>query len=140
MSSVQVRTNLAFPELLQAVEQLSPPDLEQLRSRIANLQARNKAPNLSAKESELLQKINVGLSPEKQQLFDALVARRQAEKITANELQELMALTEQIEKADAERVYYLVELAQLREKPLLDLMNEPGCKQIKPTLNVATEL
>ncbi len=126
MSTVQVRTELPFQELLQAVEQLSQPDLEQLMSRVMNLQARRKTAHLSAKETDLLLKINQGLPLETQTRFDMLVARRQTGQITGAELQELVTLTHQIEKADAERVRYLMELAQLRGKPLTTLMNDLG--------------
>ena len=85
MSMVQVKTELPFQELLQAVEQLSPPDLEQLMSRVTNLQARHKSSNLSAKETELLLKINRGMSLETQNRFDILVARRQSREITTEE-------------------------------------------------------
>ena len=126
MFMVQVKTELPFQELLQAVEQLSPPDLEQLMFRVTNLQARHKSSNLSAKETELLLKINRGMSLEMQNRFDILVTRRQSREITPEELQELLTLTEQIERSDAERVRYLVELAQLREKLLTALMDDLG--------------
>lgn len=126
MSTVQVRTELPFQELLQAVEQLSQPDLEQLMFRVMNLQAGRKISHLSAKETDLLVKINQGLPLETQTRFDMLVARRQTGQITAAELQELVTLTHQIEKSDAERVRYLMELAQLRGKPLTAVMNDLG--------------
>jgi hypothetical protein len=52
MSTLQVKTELPFDELLNAVEQLNLPDLEQLMSQVITLQARRKAPSLSKNESE----------------------------------------------------------------------------------------
>lgn len=55
---LKVETELPFEKLLQAVEQLSVPDLETLMAQVLNIRARRKASCLSADESELLLKIN----------------------------------------------------------------------------------
>ncbi len=52
---------------------------------------------------------NYDLSPELQTRFDSLVARCQSETLSQEELRELIALTEQIETADAERIACLAE-------------------------------
>ena len=124
MSTVQIRTELFFDELLHAVEQLNLPDLEKLRSRITFVQARRKAPSLSKNESKLLLKINQGLSPDVQIRFDTLVAKRQAETITPDELQTLITLTDKIEESDAERAASIAKLAQLRGVSFSDIMEE----------------
>jgi len=124
MSTLQVKTELPFDELLKAVEQLNLPDLEQLMSQVITLQARHKAPNLSKNESELLLKINQGLPQDVQQRFDELVSKRQAETLTPDEHQELLDLTDQIEKSDARRVEYMAQLANLRGISLPTLMKE----------------
>ena len=124
MSTVQVKTELSFTELLKAVEQLSLPDLEQLMSQVVALQAQRKASSLSREETELLLKINQGLPFETQKRFNELVTKRQAEILTPDQHQELLYLTEQIENSDAERVKYLAELARLRGVSLTSLMQE----------------
>ena len=124
MSTVQIRTELFFDELLHAVEQLNLPDLEQLRSRIISVQARRKAPSLSKDESNLLLQINQGLSLDAQKHFDTLIAKRQAETITPDELQELITLTDQIEESDAERAANIAKLAQIRGVSFSDTMEE----------------
>jgi hypothetical protein len=124
LSSLQVKTELSFDELLKAVEQLNLPDLEQLMSQVITLQARHKAPSLPKTESELLLKINQGLPLDVQKRFDKLVAKRQAETLTPYEHQALLDLTEQIEQSDAERVAYLAELANIRGVSLATLMEE----------------
>ena len=126
MSTIQVKTELPFDELLKAVEQLNLADLEQLLSQIIALQAQRKASSLSKTETELLLKINQGLPVKVQQRFDELVAKRQAETLTAEEHQELLQLTDQIEKADAQRVQDLAELARLRGLSLTALLEELG--------------
>lgn len=126
MSTVQVKTELPFDELLKAVEQLSLPDLEQLMFQVIALQAQQKAPSLSTNETKLLLKINQGLPVDIQQRFDELVAKRQAETLSAEEHQELLHLTDQIEKSDAQRMQYMVELARHRGTSLTILMDELG--------------
>lgn len=66
------------------------------------------------------------MPPHIQQRFNELVAKRQAETLTPEELQELLQLTDQIETSDAQRVQYLGELARLRGISLPDLMKELG--------------
>jgi hypothetical protein len=123
MSVVRIETELSFDTLLQAIEQLSMPDLEQLLSQVVRIQAKRKAPSLSSDETALMLKINQGLPPETQQRFDELVAKRQAETLTSNELQELIALTDRIEQSDAERIQCLAQLARLRGISLDVLMD-----------------
>ena len=129
MSTIQVKTDLPFDELLKAVEQLSLPDLEKLMLQVVALQARHKTTSLSKNEAELLLKINQGLPTDVQKRFDELVAKRQAEALSSEEHQELLDLTEQIERSDAQRAKYLVELAQLRGTSLAALMRELGIRQ-----------
>jgi hypothetical protein len=128
MSTVQVKTELPFDQLLKAVEQLSLPDLERLMFQVIALQAQRKAPSLSKDETQLLLKINQGLPRDVQQRFDELVAKRQTETLTAEEHGELLRLTDQIEKSDARRVKYMAELAQLRGVSLTVLMEELGIR------------
>lgn len=133
MSTIQVQTELPFDELLKAVEQLSLPDLEQLMSQVIALQAQHKAPNLSKDETELLLKINQRLPFDFQKRFDELVTKRQTETLTPTEHQELLHLTDQIEKSDAERVKYMADLARLRGVSLTTLMEQ---LQIRPPVHV----
>ena len=126
MSAVQGKTVLAFDELLKAVEQLSPDNLEHLLKQVLALQAQHKAPCLPAAEADLLLKINRCLPSEAQKRFDCLVAKRQANTLTAEEYQELIYTTDEIEKCDAQRVQSLAELARLRGVSLRVLMDELG--------------
>jgi tRNA A37 N6-isopentenylltransferase MiaA len=74
----------------------------------------------------LLLQINQDLSTELQRRFDELVAKRQAEAITPDELRELVQITDQIEQRDAQRLAALDELARLRRMPLSELMDALG--------------
>ncbi len=77
-------------------------------------------------EGDLLQKINLGIAEEEWTRFHALVALRKSAQISEAEQQELMALTDKIEAANADRLPYLVELARLRKVTLPQLMNDLG--------------
>lgn len=54
------------------------------------------------------------------------MAKRQAEILTPEEHSELLHLTEQIEKLQAQRMEYLAELARLRGTSLTALMKNLG--------------
>ncbi len=91
---------------------------------IFSLLARRKAPGLSKQESEIMMKINRGISPEIQEYYNKLIAKRRSETLTAEEYSELLKLTAQIEKLDVERLEYLKELACIRQISLTTLMKQ----------------
>lgn len=57
-----------------------------------------------------------------------IISRREAEAITDGELQELIALTEEVERRDAERLRALAQLAELRRTTLPLLMETLGLR------------
>jgi hypothetical protein len=77
-----------------------------------------------ATESNLLQKIGQTLPTTIQQRYNDLRAKLQAETLTSAEHQELLNLTDTIEQFDAERLQYLLALAQLRQISLPELMDQ----------------
>jgi hypothetical protein len=126
MPTVQVEAQLSFEDLLKAVEQLSPPELEQFVHQVIALQAHRKAPGLPKDEAELLLKINQGLPFDLQARYNELIAKRQAELLTPDEHTELLHLTEEVERQEGQRVRYMVELAHLRQLSLTQLLEELG--------------
>lgn len=118
MSTVQVMSEVSLAELLHGVEQLSTPDLENFVTNVLAVQARRRAPSLSKDEARLLQLINQGVPPEVRSRYQLLDEKLHDGAITAEEHQELLGLINQIELADAERMRYLLELAQLRNTTL----------------------
>jgi hypothetical protein len=84
--------------------------------------------SLPRQEAELLQKINRSLSQIQWERYDQLVGKRQAETLTPEELDELMALSDQIEAANVRRIKYLAELARLRNTTVSALIVELGIK------------
>lgn len=126
MSTIKVEIQMSSEELLKAVSQLSLPDLEQFVSQVIALQAQRRANSLPQTEAELLLKINQGISSDTQKQYDELFVKRQAENLTTEEHTQLLKLTEQIEKLQAQRIEYLVELAGIRRVSLTELMEDLG--------------
>ena len=80
-------------------------------------------------EDELLLKINTAVVSQKElQRFHTLDRRRQAEKLTQPEHDELIRLIHRIEMAHAERLKWVVALAALRKVPFQQLLADLGIK------------
>jgi hypothetical protein len=115
-------SQVSVNDLLNGAAQLDTNDLEQFVNKVLSLRAKRVAPSVSKQEAALLETINRGLTADTQQRYNDLTAKRQAENLTAMEHQELLALIEVIELADAERAQALGKLAQLRNMPVKALM------------------
>lgn len=122
-------------QLLGAIDQLDASELRPFVSRVVARAARRIAPSLPPKESDLLQRINRGLPADLDQRSRDLVAKRRSETLSPSEHEELLKLTDDIEKWQAERVGLLVKLAELRGMSLPDLMDDLG---IEPPQNFTT--
>ena len=129
MPTVQVQAELSVDELIEAASQLSQSELEQFVAQVLALQARRKAPSLSQEETALLMRINSGLPAEVRRRYQELIDKRREERLTQNEYEELLRLTDTAEKRQAERLEAMVELARLRNVPLPELMQTLGIKQ-----------
>jgi hypothetical protein len=119
---------IAADQLLEAARQLPPPEFNQLVERLLAWrgQLMNAAPRLSSAETALLLKINQGFAPATQQCYDELLEKRDARTLTPEEYQELLALTDQVEAFNVERVQALADLAQLRQVSLPEVMRQLG--------------
>lgn len=126
MSKVKVEVQLSLDELFKAVEQLNKTDLERFLSQIIALIAQRQAFNLPQSEAELLLKINQSIPSDTQKYYNELILKRDAENLTNDEHRELLHLTEQIEKLQAQRIEYLADLARLRGITLSTLMENLG--------------
>jgi len=128
MPVVKVEAQLSADELLKAAGQLSQAELEQFAFQVIALRARRQAPSLPQVEAELLLKINRGIQPKVQKRYNELIGKRQAESLTADEYEELLRLTDQIEKVEVRRMDYLAELSRLRRISLTELMADLGIR------------
>ncbi|WP_373537075.1 STAS/SEC14 domain-containing protein [Microcoleus sp.] len=130
MPTVKIEAQISALDLLEAVQQLSQPELEQFIEQVLQLHAKNIAPSLPTQESELLLKINQGLPEELQHLYQALIDKRDRETLTESEYQQLLELTEEVEKYQSQRLEYLTQLAQIRQMSLTNLITQMGLKPI----------
>jgi hypothetical protein len=108
------------------VKQLPLPELEQLVDRVIAIRAERRAPHLTGNESELLSRINQSLSAGDRARLKELIHMRDAETITSPELQELIGMTDRLEKLQAERLAALAELATLRGVTFDEVINQLG--------------
>jgi hypothetical protein len=126
MPVIQLEAQLSMEQLFKAVQQMPQNELEKFVAWVLALRAQYYVPRLSEAESELLLKINRGLPFNLQRRYDELTEKRRAETLTPNEHEELLRLTEQVEKLHVERLEYLCKLSDLRQVPLPALMDELG--------------
>ena len=81
------------------------------------------------RQLELLEKINMGLPIALWEQYAILKVKRQEETLTPSEQVELIDISDQIEQANAARMPFLIELAQLRNIPVESLFQELDLKQ-----------
>jgi len=126
MAIVKVETELTTDNLLKAVGQLNKHEIEQFVSQVINLRAQRLVHRLSQAEANYIVKINQGLPAEVQEQYDELIDKRRDEALSSEEYSELLRLTDQIEKMEAQRMLYLSELALYRKVSLTELMENMG--------------
>lgn len=126
MATIQIEAQISADQLLRAVEQLPTEELSSFIDQVLALRARRTAPQLDRQETALLLRINQQPSFNEQHRFDELVAKRQEEAITPDELRELIQMAEQGEQRDVDRLAALTELAQLRGTTVSALMASLG--------------
>jgi hypothetical protein len=119
---------LSSDDLVRALERLGTREVEKVISRLLALRAERRAPNLPPRESELMLKINEGLPADKSARYRDLMTRRRAGALTPEEHRDLLSLTDEAERLQAERVQSLTELARLRGTSLRALMEKLDLK------------
>jgi hypothetical protein len=78
-----------------------------------------------------------GISSSEWEQYYALIAKRQAETLTPNEHQQLIATSDRLEKLNVQRVQALIKLAELRHQPLPELMESLGINSNPEILDYA---
>jgi hypothetical protein len=122
MPTIQVEAQVSTEQLLRVVEQMPTHELNTFVASVLALRAQREAPHLSQAESDLLLKINHAIPPELQQRYNELISKRRAETLSAEEHTELLNMTDQIEKLEADRVAALADLARLRHTSVPELI------------------
>ncbi|MDI6768407.1 MAG: hypothetical protein QMD04_01870 [Anaerolineales bacterium] len=102
------------------------PDTYIMRLLQKDLQTHAAPARLSPEESKLLQQINASLSAIDWDHYQILLAKRDAESLNTQEQAELVALSDQIEEANARRMKAVAELARLRKTTVPALVETLG--------------
>ena len=126
MTTIQLQAKISLADLLQGVQHLDSSALEQFADEVILLRAKRRAPSLSKAETDLLKQINQGLADSIRLRFHDLKEKRDAATLTPTEHEELLAIIEQIEMLDVERLQALTELAAIRNVPVRQLMHQLG--------------
>jgi hypothetical protein len=110
----------------QAIALLEKLDDDRLPDAIAALEALNQpvTQTSSAEETELIRLINERLPLAQRQRLEFLRERLEAEVLTEEEREELLAMAEAIEIQDAARARAMFELAKLRDVDLAVIVQE----------------
>ena len=128
MQTVHVDAVLTSDELLRAAGRLRLSELDRFVARVIALRAERVAPVASEAEAGVLLRISRGLPPEARARYTDLKAKRDAETLTVEEHGELLRLTDDVEKIQAERIEALAELARLRGMGLTEVMADLGIR------------
>lgn len=127
------------PELENEIKQAASkagvsPDVYILESVVQRLHPvkhrQTKTSRLSKIESDLLLKINQSLSQVEWTRYRELISKREAEILTREEQQALIAISDYLEEINVKRIEYLVELAKIRSTSLPILMNQLGLNPV----------
>lgn len=129
MPIIQSKNGNSTTKLLQATANLSSPELDNFVNQALILRAKRHSPNVAQNETELLLKINQGLSPRQQKRFDELAEKLATEKMTIEENAEFLQLNHRVEKQDAKRIELLGKLAEIRKQTLDEVMKDLGIGQ-----------
>jgi hypothetical protein len=114
--------------LLDSAQGLNTLELDDFVNKLLAIRAKRVANVISKKESELLLKINIGLSDTEQLLFNHLIEKRDAETITNEAFEQLVELTDKSEALNVQRMKALVELSKIRGVTLSQLMADLNIK------------
>jgi hypothetical protein len=119
--TLQLPSELEQQLLAAATAQGIPPDLYILNTLQERFQS-----SAQKTEAELIQQINIGLSPSDWQQYHTLITKRQAENLTQTEHQQLIVMSDRLEKLNVQRIQALIQLASLRHQSLPELMKSLG--------------
>jgi hypothetical protein len=126
--TLQLSSELEQQLLSAAIEQGIEPDLYILNTLQERLRSNRSVPMT---EAELIQQINIGLSPSDWEKYHALIVKRQAETLTQDEYQQLLSMSDRLEKLNVQRIQSLIQLAKHRQQTLPELMENFGIKGAK---------
>ncbi len=124
--SINSPVSIDLQAILDGIARLDIDTLESFAERVNTIVAQKKSAHLPKREAELIRKINEGLPDEIQRRYRILLSKAQEETLTEEEHEEMLELVPVVESKDAERLEYLVELAQVRGSSVDEVMKQLG--------------
>ena len=132
MDNLQIQPNTNLQSLIGGFAEMPLSDLEFFINGLNALAVRKRATDSNKRNKFLLQKINQTVLPEPvMERYVFLQNKMELENLSETEYQELLNLVAQEEKIRNRRFQYLLELAQLKDVPLTQLMNQLGLNMLK---------
>ncbi|MEZ4963228.1 MAG: hypothetical protein R2830_25630 [Saprospiraceae bacterium] len=130
MATIEIKpkVKVGLNEILDGISQLDVKELESFFNRVGTLLAHRKTQHLTESEFQLLSEINKSLPPNHRQRYLKLKEKRGQAGLSEAEQQELLAMSDEIERIGVRRLECLVELAKLRSISLDELMEQLGIK------------
>lgn len=111
---------ISTENLLNAVVRMPEKDFERFLKN---------AKQIKERETKLINKLeDFDLSPEKRKVYRQLLKKFRAEKISPEEHQKLIALTDELENLNVERVKCLIEIAKIRNSTLDEVIKDLNIK------------
>ena len=120
------KAKIAPSQILDEMARLTTGQLETVIRKAAILRLQKQRRVMPVRESDLLQAISHGLSPDKNLRLEQLEQKLRDETITQSERRELLRLTNELERLAARRLKALIDLAALRKTSVNKLMHEMG--------------
>lgn len=126
MATVQVKSQVSFHELLQALEQLNISDLEKISEKALAVRADQLAGKLTGEETRLFEIINRALPVEFHERLQFLEGKQQKGQLTPAEEDEGSALIKQIEEFENQRIEALIKLSKIKGVSIEKLRKQLG--------------
>lgn len=130
MNKVDQKPIASPHDVIEAIKRFDPVEIEQVYRHLTRLRAMKPVDEEMRVEAELLKTILKRRSREFQRRFRTLMERKRVEKMSGEDIKELITLTDEAELFNARRIEALGKLAQMRRTTIPQLMEELGIKPV----------
>ncbi len=127
MAEVEIKSNikLGLKDILKAISTLETKDIEIFLKEVTGILAQKKEKeSKNTDESTLIKQIKSAYPIKLNKRFQFLRSKLTTQQLSEKEQKELIDLTNRFEALDAQRLQYLMQLAQLRGTSLNDIIKE----------------
>lgn len=122
---MSVQLEITTENLLNAVVRMPEKEFNRFVANARKLRTKNRN---SAKEADLIYKINSVFEDFPHQRYDELNAKFESNTLSEDEYQELLGLSDKREILNAKRLGYIAGIAKIRRQSLEEVMSDLGAK------------